>query len=75
MSGSGAKEMPCILDPTRGYIVNFSTDTRYNLSAHIDEHNTGVLVVDLQGGEHGSRSRDAGGIMDEMGKDDRCVIM
>lgn len=49
---------------------------RYHLSAHIDPHNTGVLVVDLQGRDQGGRSRDAGGLVDDMEKDDSgCVIM
>ncbi|WVQ81194.1 hypothetical protein IAT38_003316 [Cryptococcus sp. DSM 104549] len=49
---------------------------KYNLSANIDPHNTGVLVVDLQGRQSGPRSRDAGGLMDQMGKEDEgCVIM
>jgi hypothetical protein len=51
-------------------------DTRYNLSAEIDPHNTGVLVVDLQGRQQGGRTRDAGGLVDRMGGDkDDCVIM
>lgn len=53
-----------------------SADSRYNLSAEIDPHNTGVLVVDLQGRTMGGRTRDAGGIVDRMGdKDADCVIM
>lgn len=49
---------------------------RYNLSAEIDPHNAGVLVVDLQGRAIGGRTRDAGGIVDRMGdKDSDCVIM
>lgn len=49
---------------------------RQNLSAHIDPHNAGVLIVDLDGREGNGRTRDAGGIMDELdgGKGD-CVIM
>jgi hypothetical protein len=35
-----------------------------------------VLVVDLQGRSGGNRSRDAGGLVDQMKKDDNdCVIM
>ncbi|BEJ18017.1 hypothetical protein CspHIS471_0702940 [Cutaneotrichosporon sp. HIS471] len=49
---------------------------KYNLSAEIDPHNTGVLVVDLQGRQMGGRTRDAGGLVDSMGGDkDGCVIM
>ncbi|KAI9637000.1 uncharacterized protein MKK02DRAFT_45710 [Dioszegia hungarica] len=50
---------------------------RYNLAAHIDSHNTGVLVVDLRGGTQGGRSRDAGGLVDQMQKDEGegCIIM
>jgi hypothetical protein len=49
---------------------------RYNLSAHIDPHNTGVLIVDLQGRDQGGRARDAGGLVDDMEKDETgCVIM
>jgi hypothetical protein len=40
----------------------------------VDPHNTGVLVVDLQGRGGGNRSRDAGGLVDQMDKDN-CVIM
>jgi len=51
-------------------------DVRYQLSAHLDPHNTGVLVVDLQGRDQGGRSRDAGGLVDDLEKDDTgCVIM
>lgn len=54
----------------------FSSDNRYQLSAHLDPHNTGVLVVDLQGRDQGGRSRDAGGLVDDLEKDDTgCVIM
>jgi len=35
-----------------------------------------VLVVDLQGRAVGNRSRDAGGLVDQMNKaDDGCTIM
>lgn len=51
-------------------------DDRYNLSAHIDPRNTGVLIVDLQGRDQGGRSRDAGGLVDDLEKEDTgCVIM
>lgn len=51
-------------------------DNRYNLSAELDPHNTGVLVVDLQGRAVGGRTRDAGGLVDKMGGDkEDCVIM
>ncbi|KAL7420964.1 hypothetical protein Q5752_003848 [Cryptotrichosporon argae] len=48
---------------------------KYNLAAHLDPQNTGVLIVDLTG-RSGRRSIDAGGLVDEMsnGKED-CVIM
>ena len=48
---------------------------RYNLAAHVDPHNTGVLVVDLTGRGAGGRSRDAGGIVDDLGGEKDCVIM
>jgi len=49
---------------------------RYNLSAHVDPHNTGVLIVDLKGREGQGRSRDAGMVVDELGgKGQDCVIM
>ena len=49
---------------------------RYNLSAHVDPHNTGVLIVDLKGREGAGRSRDAGMVVDELGgKGQECVIM
>lgn len=51
-------------------------DDRYNLSAHIDPRNTGVLIVDLQGRDQGGRSRDPGGLVDDLEKEDTgCVIM
>jgi hypothetical protein len=54
-----------------------SADSRYNLSAHIDPSNTGVLIVDLDGRENNGRTRDAGGLVDEMerGQGGDCVIM
>lgn len=49
---------------------------KYNLSAHVDPTNTGVLVVDLRGREGMGRSRDAGRVVDELGgKGQECVIM
>jgi hypothetical protein len=53
------------------------TDARYNLSAHIDPSNTGVLIVDLDGRENNGRTRDAGGLVDQMDRDQGgdCVIM
>ncbi|WWC72848.1 uncharacterized protein I206_106812 [Kwoniella pini CBS 10737] len=49
---------------------------KYNLSAHVDPENTGVLIVDLQGRGGGQRSRDAGGLVDQLNKDDEgCKIM
>lgn len=53
------------------------SQSRYNLSAHLDPHNTGVLIVDLDGNERGTRTRDAGGLIDSMDKDEGtdCVIM
>ena len=53
-------------------------DGIYNLSAHLDPHNAGVLVVDLQGRQVNGRTRDAGGLVDEIGKrdgGDDCIIM
>lgn len=35
---------------------------RYNLQAHLDPHNSGVLVVDLTGKAGGSFGRDVGGM-------------
>ena len=56
--------------------VGAGADVRYQLSAHLDPHNAGVLVVDLQGRDQGGRSRDAGGLVDDLEKDDTgCVIM
>lgn len=54
------------------------THTRYNLAAEIDPRNTGVLVVYLQGGggSGGGRTRDAGGLVDQMQRGNQdCVIM
>ncbi|WWC63749.1 uncharacterized protein I303_106354 [Kwoniella dejecticola CBS 10117] len=49
---------------------------KYNLSAHVDPDNSGVLIVDLQGRGGGQRSRDAGGLVDQLDKDDEgCKIM
>ncbi|WVW79636.1 hypothetical protein I302_101605 [Kwoniella bestiolae CBS 10118] len=49
---------------------------KYNLTAHVDPSNTGVLIVDLQGRTGGQRSRDAGGLVDELDKgDEGCKIM
>ncbi|KAK6906350.1 hypothetical protein I203_100335 [Kwoniella mangroviensis CBS 8507] len=49
---------------------------KYNLTAHVDPSNAGVLIVDLQGRAGGQRSRDAGGLVDELDKDDEgCKIM
>lgn len=48
---------------------------KYNLSAEVDRHNTGVMVVDLTGRTGGNRSRDAGGLVDQMGGDKECSIM
>ncbi|TYJ59060.1 hypothetical protein B9479_000049 [Cryptococcus floricola] len=49
---------------------------KYNLSAYVDPSNTGVLVVDLEGKQSGSRSRDIGGVVDALGKaDEGCTIM
>lgn len=50
--------------------------SRYNLSAHLDPHNTGVLIVDLSGETGGGRTRDAGCLVDEMErKEGECTIM
>ncbi|OCF32479.1 cytoplasmic protein [Kwoniella heveanensis BCC8398] len=64
--GGKAKIKPAVEDLMR----------KYNLSARLDEDNAGVLIVDLQGrGGHG-RSRDAGGLVDDLDKDDQgCRIM
>ncbi|WWC90957.1 uncharacterized protein L201_005895 [Kwoniella dendrophila CBS 6074] len=49
---------------------------KYNLTAHVDPSNTGVLIVDLQGRNGGQRSRDAGGLVDQLNRDDdSCRIM
>ncbi|WVQ74424.1 hypothetical protein IAR50_004025 [Cryptococcus sp. DSM 104548] len=49
---------------------------KYNLSAYVDQSNTGVLIVDLEGKQTGSRSRDIGGVVDALGKaDEGCTIM
>lgn len=50
---------------------------RYNLSAHLDPHNTGVLLVDLTGGQQNGRTRDAGGLVDDLDRqqEGECVIM
>ncbi|KAK4685551.1 hypothetical protein P7C73_g4596, partial [Tremellales sp. Uapishka_1] len=49
---------------------------RYNLTAHIDPSNTGVLLVNLKGQQGGGRSRDAGGLVDKIGEGNQdCVIM
>lgn len=50
---------------------------RYNLSAQLDPHNTGVLVVDLQGREIHGRTRNAGAVADELANnlDKGCTIM
>jgi len=50
---------------------------RYNLSAHLDPHNSGVLIVSLTGQDGMGRSRDAGGLVDELGKQQEggCVII
>lgn len=48
---------------------------KYNLSAEVDRHNAGVMVVDLTGRTGGNRSRDAGGLVDQLGGDKDCTIM
>ncbi|KAK8844075.1 hypothetical protein IAR55_006869 [Kwoniella newhampshirensis] len=49
---------------------------KYNLTAHVDPENAGVLIVDLTGRSDGPRSRDAGGLVDQLGRqDDSCTIM
>ncbi|WWD21271.1 hypothetical protein CI109_105755 [Kwoniella shandongensis] len=50
---------------------------KYNLTAHVDPDNAGVLIVDLTGQHQGgTRSRDAGGLVDDLGKQDEgCTIM
>lgn len=58
----------------RRWVTTANTVFRYNLSAELDPRNAGVLVVDLQGRGAG-RSRDAGGLVDQMGGDKDCVIM
>lgn len=52
-------------------------ENRYNLDAHLDPHNSGVLVVQLrpQSGAGGGRSRGRA-LGDELEKKDgECVIM
>ncbi|WRT69317.1 uncharacterized protein IL334_006301 [Kwoniella shivajii] len=64
--GGRAKIKPAVEDLMR----------KYNLTAHVDPSNTGVLIVDLQGRGGGQRSRDAGGLVDQLDKDDEgCKIM
>ncbi|RSH94960.1 hypothetical protein EHS25_000045 [Saitozyma podzolica] len=49
---------------------------KYRLTAHLENGNSGVLVVDLQGREVGGRTRDAGGLVDELQrKQEDCVVM
>lgn len=50
---------------------------KYNLSAHLEQGNSGVLVVDLQGRTQGGRTRDAGSVVDQLNRDgpDGCTIM
>jgi hypothetical protein len=49
---------------------------RYRLTAHLENGNSGVLVVDLLGREVGGRTRDAGGLVDELQrKQEDCVVM
>ncbi|KAL1405073.1 hypothetical protein Q8F55_008696 [Vanrija albida] len=49
---------------------------KYQLAAEIDPRNTGVLIVYLQGGSGGGRTRDAGGLVDSLQKGNQdCVIM
>ncbi|WVF65287.1 hypothetical protein IAT40_000011 [Kwoniella sp. CBS 6097] len=65
-AGGKAKIKPAVEDLMR----------KYNLSARLDEDNAGVLIVDLQGRGGQGRSRDAGGLVDNLDKDDQgCVIM
>ncbi|KEI42445.1 uncharacterized protein L969DRAFT_152013 [Mixia osmundae IAM 14324] len=47
---------------------------KYNLSAHLDPHNAGVLIVMLQGGGQGSRDA---GFVDHLSRqqDNDCVVM
>lgn len=49
---------------------------KYNLEAHLDPHNTGVLVVNLVGGAV-ARSRDLEWVdrADRESADGECVIM
>ncbi|KAJ9101967.1 hypothetical protein QFC20_005116 [Naganishia adeliensis] len=65
--GHKAKIKPAIVDLMQ----------KYNLSARIDPHNAGVLIVDLNGREEHGRTRSADAVMDDMsgklGGD--CTIM
>jgi hypothetical protein len=44
------------------------TPSRHNLAATIDPHNSGVLIVQLEGGTAAEQARDSGGVM--LGADD-----
>lgn len=48
---------------------------RYNLSARVDPHNAGVLIVDLNGREEHGRSRSVDAVMDDISGKNDCVIM
>jgi len=69
------------------YLVSYSRHdslrSRHNLSAAIDPQNSGVLIVQLDGGTAAEQVRDRGGIMlgtDDITrrldrKDESCIIM
>ncbi len=49
---------------------------RYHLAAHLDPHNSGVLVVSLGGAQRGEKGIGVGDITDRLERDDQhCVIM
>jgi len=49
---------------------------KHHLAAHLDPHNSGVLIVSLGGAKHGERGIDVGDIIDRLSRDDlHCVIM
>lgn len=69
----------------RRILVSFlsTCHSRHNLSATIDPQNSGVLIVQLEGGTTAEQVRDRGGVMlgaDDItrrldGKDEGCIIM
>jgi len=49
---------------------------KYHLAAHLDPHNSGVLIVSLGGAKRGERGIDVGDITDRLEREDlHCLIM